>query len=275
MKFLLFLILITSCLVSSGQTISDSKKFADQLYETKSYQNALEVYNRVLFFDTTQIFAADIYPKIAFAYYQTEQYSQANAFYDLAYNLVENKETKNAYLFKKISGYLIQQQYEYAEIDYLSLDSAHILPSQIKEKIFFDGVINFSKGEYQKAKKSFLVLTQDSAAVERLFRKNDKVSKISPKKAKNLSRVVPGLGQLYVGDVKNGLNSMLLTGGLLALGVRASIVNNFVDASFAVGPWLQRYYKGGYTKAEAIAKAKILERRFKIYNQILDTLPLN
>ena len=273
MRYLLFLTLTISSLLSNGQTAASSKTFADELFASKSYQNALEVYSRVLYFDTAQIFAPEIYPKIAYAYYQTEQYAQANAFYDLAYNFTNNQETKNEYLLKKISGYLLLQQNDYAEIDFLSIDSSYLLPHHIQEKTFFEAVLTFSKGDYDKSKSAFMKLTQDSAAVERLFLKNKKVSKISPKRAKNMSRIVPGLGQLYVGDVKNGLNSMLLTGGLFALGVRGAIVNNFLDASFAVGPWLQRYYKGGYTKAESIAKAKILEKRFKIYNQLLDTLP--
>ncbi len=272
MRFLLFLTLTISSLLCNGQTTVSSKAFADELFASKSYQNALEVYSRVLYFDTAQMLASEIYPKIAYAYYQTEQYAEANAYYDLAYNFASNQEIKNGYLLKKISGYLLLQQNDYAEIDFLSIDSTYLLPHQIKEKTFFEAVLMFSKGEYSKSKSAFLKLTQDSLAVERLFLKNAKVSKISPKKAKNMSRIIPGLGQLYVGDIKNGLNSMLLTGGLMALGVRATIVNNFLDASFAVGPWLQRYYKGGYTKAESIAKAKILEKRFKIYNQLLDTL---
>jgi tetratricopeptide (TPR) repeat protein len=274
MRLVLFLMLIISNILHA-QTVEQSKVFADELYKEKSFQNALEVYSRVLFFDTAQIFSSQIYPTIAESYYQTMQYNQANQYFDLAYNVSNDASEKNGYLLKKISGYLILQQIDYAEIDFLSLDSTALTEVQKEEKDVFDAIITFAKGDYIKAKSAFLHITKDSLAVESLFLKNDKVSKISPKKAKNMSRIIPGLGQLYAGDVKNGLNSFLLTGGLVALGLRAAILNSVFDAAFAAGPWIQRYYKGGYTKAETIANAKILEKRFKIYNQLLDTLPNN
>jgi tetratricopeptide (TPR) repeat protein len=270
----LFLMLIISNILHA-QSVEQSKAFADELYKEKSFQNALEVYSRVLFFDTAQIFSTKIYPTIAESYYQTEQFSLANQYFDLAYNVSTDRLEKNAYLLKKISGYLMLQQIDYAEIDFLSLDSTSLNMAQKAEKDVFEAIITFAKGDFVKAKSAFLNITKDSLAVENLFIKNQKISKISPTKARNLSRVIPGLGQLYVGDIKNGLNSFLLTGGLMVLGIRASIVNNVFDAIFAAGPWIQRYYKGGYTKAETIAKAKILEKRFKIYNQLLDTLPNN
>jgi tetratricopeptide (TPR) repeat protein len=275
MKLVLYLMLIISSFGLRAQSVEQSKVFADDLYVSGAYQNALEVYNRVLFFDTAEVFSANIYPKIADAYYQTEQYAKANAFYDLAYNTSTDNILKNTYLLRKISGFLILKELDYAEIDFLSLDSTTLTTAQNTEKDLFSAIILFAKNDFETAEKAFLKISKDSTVVQDLFVKNKKISRISPKKAKNLSRVIPGLGQLYVGDVKNGLNSFLLTGGLMVLGIRGVLVNSLLDAAFSVGPWLQRYYKGGYEKAEAIAKAKILEKRFKIYNQLLDTLPNN
>jgi tetratricopeptide (TPR) repeat protein len=274
MRLVLFLMLIISNILQA-QTVEQAKVFADELYKEKSFQNALEVYNRVLFFDTAQVFSAQIYPTIAESYYQTSQFNKANQYFDLAYNVSTDAKEKNGYLLKKISGYLMLQQIDYAEIDFLSLDSTNLNHAQKAESDVFKAIITFAKGDYSQSKKAFLHITKDSLAVENLFIKNDKDSRISPKKAKNMSRIIPGLGQLYVGDIKNGLNSFLLTGGLAVLGIRAALLNNVFDAAFAAGPWIQRYYKGGYTKAENIAKAKILEKRYKIYNQLLDTLPNN
>ena len=82
--------------------------------------------------------------------------------------------------------------------------------------------------------------------------------------------IMPGLGQIYVGDIKNGLNSFILSAGLFALGLRSAYINNPLDAAISVLPWFQRYYQGGFKKAELIAIAKIQEKRYKIYNQLLD-----
>ena len=85
-----------------------------------------------------------------------------------------------------------------------------------------------------------------------------------------MSMIVPGLGQLYVGDVKNGLKSFVLSVGLFSLGLRSALINNPLDAAISTLPWFQRYYQGGFKKAELIAIARIQEKRYKIYNQLLD-----
>lgn len=85
-----------------------------------------------------------------------------------------------------------------------------------------------------------------------------------------MSMIIPGLGQLYAGDIKNGLNSLILTGGLFSLGIYSAINNGFLDASLSVIPWFQRYYQGGFNKAQIIAKAKIEKKRYQIFNQLLD-----
>jgi hypothetical protein len=133
-------------------------------------------------------------------------------------------------------------------------------------------MITFSQGEYQKSKALFKEVSPDTSVVNELFIKNAKIDKLKPKTAKILSIIIPGLGQFYAGDVKNGLNSFILSGGLMFLGVRSAINNSVLDAALSIMPWYQRYYTGGYNKAEAIAEAKIKERRFKVFNELLEVV---
>jgi tetratricopeptide (TPR) repeat protein len=272
MKLTIFLTLSISVFICRAQSLEKTLSLANELYANKSYQNALEVYNRVLYFDTNQVFYSEIYPKIADSYFNTAQYYQANLYYDLAYVSSEDNVQKNEFLLQKISGYLILQEYDFADIDYLNVDSTSLNATQTKRLTLLGAILKFSKADYAKSEEEFLKISTDSLRVKALFEKNKKVSKLSPEKAKTMSRIIPGLGQIYAGDWKNGLNSFVLTGGLLALGIRGTFINGPLDAAFAVLPWLQRYYKGGYAKAETIAFAKIQERRFKIYNQLLDNV---
>jgi len=269
MKRVLFLILITNSLASFGQSLVQTFDFANQLYQQKSYQNAVEAYKRVVYFDSTSLFSKQIYPKIADCLFNLQKYQESADYYDLAYFSTEDSLLKDTYILKKISCFLILQQYDYAEIELLNLDSE--LPDSLEyDKNFSEAILRFAKEEYDLSEQIFKKLASDTLAVDALFDKNTKVSKISPKKAKIMSMIMPGLGQLYVGDVKNGLNSFILSAGLFALGVRSAIINNPLDAAISVLPWFQRYYQGGFKKAELIAIAKIQEKRYKIYNQLLD-----
>jgi len=87
-----------------------------------------------------------------------------------------------------------------------------------------------------------------------------------------MSRIIPGSGQLYAGDIKNGLNSLLLTGGIALLGVHLYNQYSLFDAIMSAFPWFARYYKGGYHKAFEIAYQKRSIRRDRTYKQILKTI---
>jgi tetratricopeptide (TPR) repeat protein len=269
MKQVIFLICIISGFELKAQNLQETFNLGNSLFEAKSYENAVDVYKRVLFFDENNDFSADVYPKIASSLYETQQFEEAAKYYELAYFSTEDEYFKNEFTLKKLSCHLLVKQLQYAEIELLNL-SEGLTDLQKKEEIFFEGTILYAKNDFVNAEKSFKNLVSDTLAIDLLFRKNEKVNKINPKKAKILSMIMPGLGQFYVGDIKNGLNSFLLTGGLLALGVRSAFINHPIDAAIAVLPWFQRYYQGGFNKAEIIAKAKIDQKRYEIYNEIID-----
>jgi hypothetical protein len=86
-----------------------------------------------------------------------------------------------------------------------------------------------------------------------------------------MSIFLPGLGQFYAGDIKNGLNSLLLTGGFFTIGFIVAINYSLVDAMVAVVPWIQRYYVGGYNRAAGIAENKKKSKQDKVYQAILQT----
>ena len=178
-------------------------------------------------------------------------------------------------LFRKLSCFLILGNFEYAEIELVNIPD-NLTYDQQRHKIFYSAILHFSTEKYEESKKEFLALidTNNLAArqkIEELFVRNDKISRLSPKRAKILSIILPGLGQFYAGDVKNGFNSLLLTGGIVTWGILAAIGSPApLDIFITMVPWFQRYYMGGYKRAEVIAENMKKKRRSKVYNQILD-----
>lgn len=275
-KILLILFILISR-VSFSQDLKQSFDFANELFAKKDYLGASVTYRRVIYFDKTEVYRKDCYKNIADCLYETQQYEEAADYYELAFFQQKTDSAKAEVIFRKMSCYLIQNNFEYAEIELLNLPSK-LNAEQAKRKIFYTGVLNFSVEKYDLAKTQFLSLidstnTESRKKIEQLFTKNEKINKLNPRAARIMSMIVPGLGQFYAGDIKNGTNSIILTVGIATWGIMAAIKSSSpFDVLVTAAPWFQRYYMGGYKKAEQITINEKKKRRSKVYNQILDEI---
>lgn len=268
-RYLTLIIISISYFGVRAQDIQSSFRFANQLYETAEYDNAVEVYKRVLFFDNNGEYGPKIYRNIADCLYFTNKFTEAANYYELAYFVEPDDSIKADIVLQKVSCYLLNKDYLGAQEELFALDD-DLSGSQRLTSHFYEAMLAFALEDFEQSERLFKEIATDTLAVHELFKTNDKVSKFSSKKAKTLSIIFPGLGQFYAGDIKNGLNSMLLTSGLFYLGVRSAVNTSFLDAAISVIPWFQRYYTGGFNKAETIAIAKKQQRRYAVFTQLLD-----
>ena len=273
MKKIALLLLISH--LSFSQIISETLVFADRQFENKDFLGASESYERILFFDTTQQFSKPIYLKLADCLFQQKRYEEAARQYEKAYFASAEDSLKNRILFQKASCYLQEKNFASAQVELFNLPDSLSAAEDHRRHLFL-GMATFAMNDFETSKEHFgNYVASDSlkkTEIESLFQKNEKISKLSPKKARIMSTFLPGLGQFYAGDVKNGLNSLVLTGALLTWAVRIAMKSTFIDAVITVVPWFQRYYVGGYTRAEGIAENAIKRRRNEVYNQILDVM---
>lgn len=275
-KILLILFVFLSNIVFA-QDLKQSFDFANELFEKQDYEGAGITYRRIIYFDKADIYRKYCYKNIADCLYETQQFEEAADYYELAFFQQKTDSSKAEVLFRKLSCYLIENSFDYAEIELLNLPN-NLNAEQNRRKVFYSAVLNFSTEKYDLAKPQFLALIDSSdieskKRIEELFIKNEKINKLSPRKAKIMSMILPGLGQFYAGDIKNGTNSILLTAGIATWGILAAIKSaSPLDAIITMVPWFQRYYTGGYKKAEQIAINQKKARRAKVYNQILDEI---
>jgi hypothetical protein len=273
MRPVVFIIITISVFISvttKAQGLEETFKYANSQFENHAYENALEVYRRTLFFDTQNQYGAFVFKNMADCLYKTEHYEEAAYYYDLAY-FVHSGDEQNEITLQKASCHLLLSDYNKAKMELFNLPDNLSLEHR-ELSIFYDAMINFALGEFDASKSLFMQIARDTSVVNALFVKNAKIDKLKPKTAKVLSIILPGLGQFYAGDVKNGLNSFILSGGLFFLGVRSAINNSILDAALSIMPWYQRYYTGGYNKAYAIAESKIKECRFNVFQGLLDEI---
>jgi hypothetical protein len=276
-RFLLHIILSIAPLLAFAQNLEETKAFADKQFLEENYHLALKAYKRILFFDK-EAFKADCYPRIAHCYFKTEDFSKSLFYYDLSLSFTSNDSLRNEYIFKRVILYLLQHQLLFALQEVLSINEQQSRYFTAK-KDYYLGVIHFQNNDFEKAKLHFKQCaenstTADTLRIEEMF-EQAKLDKPNPRTAKILSMFVPGSGQIYAGDIKNALNSILLTGGFATIFILTYTKLSPLDAIISVLPWFQRYYMGGVSKAEQIAYTKKEKKRQALFADILNYLEIN
>jgi hypothetical protein len=104
--------------------------------------------------------------------------------------------------------------------------------------------------------------------IDSVFRLAKKTHYYSPKKAKTLSAILPGLGHLYIKDYKNAANSFVLNTGLLSLSIYTTVNYGWFEGLVLILPWWQKYYVGGFERAAILAKKRNEQQRNRFMEQI-------
>ncbi|MEA2042415.1 MAG: hypothetical protein U9N85_07670 [Bacteroidota bacterium] len=92
------------------------------------------------------------------------------------------------------------------------------------------------------------------------------------KNASNLSVILPGLGQLFVGEYSEAANSFLLNGFLFFLLHDLTVNYAWYSGLLSVYPWYERYSKSSVVKAKELAEQKVKDNKQEILNQIIRVL---
>ncbi|MGD0755056.1 MAG: hypothetical protein ABR927_08345 [Bacteroidales bacterium] len=271
-KYLNLSVLIVFSLMAfqklTAQDFEETIVFADNQFKSGELTKALKTYQRALFFSEGRR-NLYLFRQIAEISYLNNDYETAQKYFGFAYNQSEDDSLKTELLFDKASCRILNKNFQLALIDLFSItDTTRVVQKRLD---FFLATCYFGLEDFNKAQSYFesVLELKDRKELSDLF-SGKKLLSPSPKKARIMSMILPGLGQTYSGDVKSGLNSLLLTSGLIALGIDISIRYTPIDAIFAILPWYQRYYTGGYGKAEEIARKKREQRRNETYTKILN-----
>ena len=278
MKQKRYCILIISLIWSTfvpAQTVDDVVRLADTQFGQGNFANAAKEYNRAFFFGYNK--QDELSLQIARCYTQLNQLELASDFYNKAYRLSGSDSIKDEALLGEAFGLLIQEKYVLAISELLNL-SENASTQQKIQYHFLKGIAHYGIRDDSIAYTEFVQSLQLSGALtlngEILKTEFDKVfryqKRYNPKRAYVMSGIVPGSGQLYTGAIKNGINSMLLIGGLYLIAINVARNYSFWDAAVALFPWVQRYYLGGMDKSKELAISKIESKRYESYLKIIE-----
>lgn len=254
-----------------AQNINQTKAFAEEAFNRGDYSNALQAFQRVAFFQESQERAV-LYYKIATCYSQTNKLDLANSYYDRSFFLAEDSLVREI-IFEKLKILLRQGKFNNALLEIFSVEQA-LEGENAKRLHFFEGLCYYGLDDFNAAYVAFdnALTPKDSIAkkqLKTLLIDNKKLARPNPNKAQNLSYILPGLGQFYAGDVKNGFNSLLLSATFIGVAINVGYRYSFIDAAISVIPWFQRYYLGGADKAKIIAEQKLSENKVEVYIKVV------
>lgn len=241
-----YLVSISLCLVSfcSGQTAAELKLWADSQYSAGNYMSAAREYERIRYFSENTKERDELARKIADSYYGSGNYSRAAELYEGVIFLTENDSIRNAARLLKIRCYIHTGNYPFALAELCSLNDSIAEPWK-SEYEFYQGITQFGLGNYPASENCFIscLPEKDSGSVSEineLFRKTKRLKHLNPKTAQLMSLLLPGAGQCYSGNVRRGLNSLVLLGALTLLFYNVATEYSVFDAVISVFPWWER-----------------------------------
>jgi tetratricopeptide (TPR) repeat protein len=256
----------------SAQDLEQTYLSGKSNFALGNYQAATIDLERVLFFGAGK-YDTEVFELLGKIHQNTGDFDRSASFFSQA---ADNAELAEDFLRNKIaqsSCLILANKAVLAKIELLGLSED--IPDSIQAKQYFLlGVSEFTSGTFDESRKAFkraisINNPSKSYRIDSLFDALAKIKHPNPKMARFLSAVVPGSGQFYSGDVKNGLNSLLLTGGFITVGALVATNYTLLDSFVSVIPWIQRYYIGGIKRAGIIAKDRKLEKQDEIYQNIL------
>lgn len=256
-----------------AQNLDETYQFGLEQFALSNYETASLAFERVLYFGEGK-YAVNTLDHLARIRLAKGDVEGASLFYHRASVTSNDFAEKSYYTLRKCSGLLAMQKTKLAMIDLFDI-SDELPDSTVKYKYFLLGVAYYSELNFNESRLAFKSAIPETEVIKRnqidsMFNVVQHIKHPNPKTAKILSIFFPGAGQFYAGDVKNGINSLLLTGGFLFLGINTVINYGLFNSFVSVFPWFQRYYMGGYHRAERIAEKRLREKQDAVFQSIID-----
>lgn len=256
----------------SAQDLEQTYQSGKTNFALGNYQAASLELERVIFFGEGK-YDAEVFELLGKIHQIEGDYDRSASFFSQASDYANLPEDFLRNKIAQASSLILANKVVLAKIELLGLSDN--IPDSIQVKQYFLlGVSEFSSGAFEDSRKAFkkaisINNPERESRIDSLFEALSKIKHPNPKIARTLSLILPGTGQFYAGDLKNGLNSLLLTGGFITVGFIVAVNYSLLDSFVSVIPWIQRYYIGGFKRAGTIAENRMLEKQNEIYLKIL------
>lgn len=265
---LLAAIILLTLLLQIGSALSDEAlALADRLLEQGSHDEAITEYKRFIFFNPKSERVDYVLYKMGLAYRAERNWQAAiNAFGD-SISATEDLRTIDERRMILATTLIASGNYSLARLELLKVSEYSQHPSLRLRSLYFDGVASLYMFDWDSAEKAFGAfykvqrelrppeseqsdgrITERTREMEATLLKARQSYK-SPGLGKFLSTILPGMGQMYAGNWRNGLNALVLNG--ITIGLFAnSIYKRDAKNATLISSISIRYYMGNRYNAE-------------------------
>lgn len=232
---------------------NDVLALADWLLEQKSYHEAITEYKRFIFFNPEGESAAYAFYRMGLAYRSDHKWKEAVDALRASILATEDPKIADERRIILATTLIASGNYSLARLELLKVSEAPLRP----KSLYFYGIACLYMSDWDEAREAFGEFysryadgpaTDRTEEIERVLASVES-SYRSPGLARFLSAIIPGLGQVYAGDWRDGLNALVLNG--LAIGFIANAIHrrDYRDAAI-ISSISIRYYTGNIYNAQ-------------------------
>ncbi len=272
---LIILLSLASAKHLDAQNMGGTYELGKNYLKDKNYKSAINTFHRILHFSEDTLLSLTHF-QLGKCYHQLKNYQKATHHFKKALSHSKEDTLGKQIKLALIKTNLKQKNFK-AAIHQLHDLSSLPTPSLKNKKFFYAGIAYFGVKNYDQSLRYFQATLPDTAhyaqqQIKKVFNKGKRMRRLNPKTAQILSMVVPGLGQIYVGHIKEGINSLLLNATIVSLAIHTAYKITVLDAFLGYTPWFLRYYQGGYKNAKHLAQHRNNKKLKNLYNQILSII---
>ena len=241
------------------------------LAEAGNYDAAITEYKRFLFFHPDDPRTGEVYYNIGLAYRAQSLWTEAIAALRTATHYAMDRESKSEYQLTLAVTLIATKSYDLAELELIKVMLRNPSAPLHRRMLFLQTVLYIYQFRWEDARSVGREYTTDEQ-LEILFDAAVNVPQKSANVASVLSKVLPGLGHIYVGDWRDGLNALLLNGAFGFLTIDAVLDEHYTDAALWVGLVLLRYYRGNTFRAKTAVEQFNLQKSRQAAETLLQRL---
>jgi hypothetical protein len=244
-------------IVKGQENLSAQLNYADGLFSSKQYYDAVTEYKRLLFFDSTKTYQYEANFKIGECYKAGAKFDDAVRYFSLAELNARNDDEIFETKTQIIRTNILRRTTERALLLCNDLEKDERFSTKADTINYWRGWAFMLSDDWKSAAGSFAKINPNHE-LKLLAESTDK-AKVSVTFAKVISYILPGAGAIYTGKILSGFLSL---GWNVLSGYWT--INSFIEKrafdGIVVGEllWL-RFYRGAIQNAEDFAIEKNLE----------------
>jgi len=211
-------------LILSFYSISQADEalnLADHFFKLQNYEEAITEYKRFIFFNPEDKRVGDAFYKMGLAYRSKKNWWEAFVALNESISLANDDKLKDERRIELGITLIASGDINLAQSKLLKVSKYSRYADMRRKASYFQGVAHLYtfdwKGARHAFEKSYSSETSEEAKkIDALLVEAQNLSYKSATIAKTLSAIIPGTGQIYAGNWRNGLNAFALNGLIAA-----------------------------------------------------------